>query len=478
VRVIIEIARKELTEFRRDGRLLTIAALIVLLLLVGLLTGWSTLAEQRRQVQRAQQDDQATFVKQGRKPPHSAAHFGRMAYKPVPPLAVFEPGVAPYLGQVIWLEAHVRNPAMFRPAQDAPELRRLADLSVAGVLTLLLPLLVFAAGYGVFAAERERGTLRQVMSMGTGIDRLFAGKTLVLAGIGIGMSVVAILVATALALMAPGDAAPTDILIRSGLLMLGYAHYSLAWAAVAVFVSARARSAGSALLLLLGVWALSVAILPRVAASVAEQAHPTPDSRAFWADTADAMRAGRPARESEQFRRLQREVIGHALGRKVSEEEAAALEVNRVALSMEVSEILGGKAYEDAYRRLDAAHDGQQQVRRMMAIVSPTIALQHLSSALAGTDLATHRHFSVQAEQQRAVIIRAMNEDMLLKGAGQGFDYLAQSDLWKRIPPFAYQPPSSSFALQAGWWDLLTLQAWSVLALGLAWHAARRQVFL
>ncbi|MBC7989034.1 MAG: ABC transporter permease subunit [Luteimonas sp.] len=476
--MIFEIARKELIECRRDGRLLAIATLILLLVLVSLFTGWSTLAEQRRQVQGAQQDDQATFVKQGRKPPHSAAHFGRMAYKPVPPLAVFEPGVAPYLGQVIWLEAHVRNPAMFRPAQDAPELRRLADLSVAGVLTLLLPLLVFVAGYGVFAAERERGTLRQVMSMGTAIDQLFAGKTLVLAGIGIGMCAVAITVATTLALMAPGEVPPADILIRSGLLMLGYAHYSLAWAAVTVFVSARARGAGSALLILLGVWAMSVAVLPRVAASLAEQAHPAPDSRAFWADTADAMRAGRPARDSRQIRLVEREVLGRALGREVEAKEADTMDLNRVALNMEVSEVLGAKTYADAYRRLDATYDKQQQVRRLIATVSPTIALQHLSSALAGTDLATHRDFSVQAERQRGLVIRAMNEDMMLKGAGQGFDYFAQPDLWKRIPAFAYKPPSASFAFKAAWWDLLTLQAWSLLALGLAWRAARRQHYL
>ena len=71
-----------------------------------------------------------------------------MAYKPLPALAVFDPGAAPYLGQVIWLEAHRQDPAMFRPAEDSPELRRLADLSVAGVLTHLLPLLIFVMGYG------------------------------------------------------------------------------------------------------------------------------------------------------------------------------------------------------------------------------------------------------------------------------------------------------------------------------------------
>ncbi len=113
-----------------------------------------------------------------------------MAYKPPAALAVFDPGAAPYLGQVIWLEAHRQDPAMFRPAEDAPELGRLADLSVAGVLTNLLPLLVFVMGYGAFAGERERGTLRQVMTAGAGQDAVFAGKLVAVAGVGVAVAFV------------------------------------------------------------------------------------------------------------------------------------------------------------------------------------------------------------------------------------------------------------------------------------------------
>ncbi|NJO34889.1 MAG: hypothetical protein HC869_19010 [Rhodospirillales bacterium] len=54
---------------------------------------------------------------------------------------------------MIWLEAHRQDPAMFRPAEDAPELARLADLSVAGVLIALLPLLMFVMGYSASPAN-------------------------------------------------------------------------------------------------------------------------------------------------------------------------------------------------------------------------------------------------------------------------------------------------------------------------------------
>lgn len=257
--------------------------------------------------------------------------------------------------------------------------------------------------------------------------------------------------------------------------MLGYAHYSLACAAVALFVSARARDATSALLILLSVWAVSIVVLPRLAASVAEHVYPTPDSRAFWADTADAMRAARPARDSEAYRSAEREVLGRALGREVTAAELASMAVNRAGLNMEVSEVLGAKAYADAYRTLYATYDKQQRMRRLVSVVSPAISLQHLSSALAGTDIAAHRHFSLEAERQRNVVIRAMNEDMMLKGAGQGFDYLADADFWAGVPDFTYQSPSASFAVSSAAWDLLVLQLWSVLAFWLAWRAARRQ---
>ena len=147
--------------------------------------------------------------------------------------------------QVIWLEAHSRNPAMFRPAEDAPDLRRLSDLSVAGVLTLLVPLLVFVIGHGSFAAERERGTLRQVVSTGASVARLFAGKFAVVAGIGVAASLVAILVSVVVALLAPGGISAGDTLLRGGCLALGYVCYGLACAAVALLVSARTRGATS-----------------------------------------------------------------------------------------------------------------------------------------------------------------------------------------------------------------------------------------
>lgn len=458
------IARKEITEYRRDGRILALVGLTAMLLLIALLTGWATQVERQRQARQLQSDDQATFVKQGAKPTHSAAHFGRMAYKPVPPLASFDPGSSPYLGQVIWLEAHRRGPAMFRPAEDAPELRRLSDLSVAGILALLLPLLIFLLAHGSVVGERERGTWHHALSSGAAYDRLFFGKFIAIAAIGIGIALTSVATSVAIAIGgAPRDVA-VDAVIRGAGLGTLYVLYGLLLCSIALAVSARARSSVSALLILLSIWAVCAVIAPRVAADVADRLHPTPDSASFWKQTADAIRSSKPKRGSDEYRTIERDVLSRALGRAVTTEEASTLSLNRQGLNLEIGEILGAKAFDAAYDGLHETYEAQRRVRQWFALLAPTISLQHVSSALAGTDVEAHRDFTRAAEQQRRLIIRLLNEDLMRRGPS------ADRALWGEIPNFTYRPPPVSQSLRPVSRDIVVLALWSVAALWMAWR--------
>jgi ABC-2 type transport system permease protein len=469
------VARKELVVLRRDGRVLALLGLIGALALLSLLTAWATHVKHEQQVRQAQADDAAAFRRQGDKPSHSAAHFGRMAYKPPAPLAVLDPGATPYLGQVIWLEAHRQDPAMFRPAEDAPELSRLADLSVAGILTTLLPLLVFVMGYGAFAAERERRTLPQVLTAGASPGILFAGKLVAVAGLGVCVSSIIVVVATSIALVT-GEGGPAgDTVLRGIGLSIGFAAYACACAGTALLVSAVARTATAALLILLTLWAVGIVVIPRVAASAGELLDPAPDASTFWTATSDTIRANRPKQASDALRSIEKRVIGRAVGREPSADQAPPTNLNRVALGQEISEVLGAQVYAEAYAALYATYDRQRDTRRAAAVLSPAIALSHWSAALAGTDLAAHRHFALAAEQQRQQLIRRINEDMMVNGAGQGYDYLAAAEFWGTVPDFVYRAPSASFAIRSALVDLLLLLSWAGLAIAAAWQVARRQ---
>ena len=467
------IVRKELLVLRRDGRVLALIVLIGALTLLALLTAWATHVKHERQVRQAQAEDGAAFLAQGNKPSHSAAHFGRMAYKPPAALSIFDPGAAPYLGQVIWLEAHRQDPAKFRPAEDAPELSRLADLSIAGVLTSLLPLLIFVMGHGVFAGERERGTLRQIIAAGARHGEIFAGKLLAVISVGVCIAFVVIAVAMMAALVVDDGGGRFDTIVRGIGLFVGFAAYACVCAGVALLVSALARTATSSLLILLTLWAVSIVVLPRIAASVADAFHPTPDSASFWTDATDAMQAARPKRGSEALRQVEQQVVSRALNRRLTSGETPNL--NRAALGQEISEVLGAQIYAQAFQALYATYDRQRAARRAFSTLSPAIALSHWSSALTGTDVDAHRHFADAAEQQRREVIRRINEDMMINGAGQAYDYLAPADFWRTVPDFAYRAPPATRAMSRTLIDLFVLLAWCAIAICAAWLAARRQ---
>jgi ABC-2 type transport system permease protein len=459
--MIATLLGKEFMEYRRDGRIQGLVAIIFMLVLLSLVTGWASFHEQQQQLFKAQVEDQTVFTSQGEKNPHAAGHFGRMAYKTLAPLALFDPGAAPYLGQVIWLEAHNRDPAMFRPAEDFADIRRMEDLSVSGVLRLLLPLLIFLLGYGAFAAERERGTLRQIMSTGPGSASLFKAKFLAIALVSLVAIGLALGVSLILASMASDHEILSQTVIRGCALFLAYSIYALGFVSVALLVSACSRTAKTALLILLGIWSLSTVVLPRVSASIAAQLFPTPSSQQFWSNAATAIREARPDRDSDAWRRVELQVISQALGRTVTAEEVNTTEFNRPGLHLAIAETLSAETYAQLYEQLFNTYQLQMNVRRWMALLSPTTALGHLSSALSGTDIATHRDFARQAEQQRQLIVGKMNGDMMVNGAGQGFEYTSKRDFWSSIPNFVYQPPAASFSLAQAAPDFILLFLWT-----------------
>ncbi|MDP2228581.1 MAG: ABC transporter permease subunit [Moraxellaceae bacterium] len=469
------IIRKEALEVSRDGRTRLLAIVMLLLGLTGLLAGWANYSDQQRNAMFAQEADQTTFLDQGERNPHSAAHFGRMAYKPASPLAAFDPGAAPFMGQVIWLEAHQRNPAMFRPAADSLELGRLSNFSVAGILTVLLPLLVFLLGYSALAGERERGTLRQTLASGTSTGTLFIAKFIVIAGTGIALATVTIAASAIMALFSPVALSAADTLIRALGLTFFYTLYVLALTGFALLVSALCAQARTALLILLGIWAVSVMVMPRIGAGVAAQAHPISDGARVWAELRSEVSANRVNPDSPEYKAAEQFVISRALGRDVSLAEIATMDVNASGLRLEVTEVLDYAAINNFYANIYEKYAGQRDVRRWFALLSPAIALQHASSAFAGTDFVAHQHFSDIAEVQRNNIVRVMNEDLLLNGAG-ATTYLAGETFWEEVPDFSYEFPPVSLAWRSAAIDIMLLLLWGALATSLAWNTTRKRL--
>ena len=444
----------------RDRRLLWAGALVVVLMLVALVSGWTRQAQVNSERSAGQALDYNAWLQQGHRHPHDAAEQGMHVFKPEPPLAVFDPGIEPFVGSTVWLQAHRQSELKFRPAQDATGLQRFGVLSPAWILQVLFPLLIIVIGFDAVSRERESGTLRQLASIGVPARSLLLGKAAALAG-----CVAILIVPIAARLRRTADRAraghrPRRCDLRMAGLAAGYGLYLGFYLFLTLAVSAWARSSRAALVLLLGFWVVTTLIAPRTASEAANLLWPTPSRLEFDAhlshDIADA--AGKAWAEK--------------LG--VRTQWDPALPLGKWGAALRVDDEAGYGMLDQAFGRLWDTFERQQRLQQFVGVVAPVTALRGFSMGLAGTDFSQHREFSTAAEAQRRTIQDIVSDDLIRNADPLGnahFTYKAGPELWASVPQFQYQAPSVGFALAHHWPSLALLGLMFGLSAFLA-HAA------
>ncbi len=449
------IVRKEFTDVVRDGRFRWCSILVGALLLVSLGHGWVQARSAQQEHAAAQATAREHWESQGEKNPHSAAHYGIYAFKPRLALSFVDEGVDPYTGTSVWLEAHRQNDFLLRPAQDATAAQRIGALTAAQVLQHLVPLLIILLTFGALAGERERGTLRQLLATGIGRRELALGKALGIAGALALLLVPAALVgAAALVVGSPGPAASP---LARGVVLAGvYLAYFTAFLALSLAVSARARSARTALVILLGVWVVNGLVAPRVAVDLSKWLHPTPSAIEFARNVEREMASG-----VEGIPRPDRAALAERLLAEHGVERVEDLPINEVGVYLQESEEFGNRIFDRNYSALWDTFERQGAVHETLAVLAPLLAVRTLSMGLAGTDVEQHRHFATAAEGYRRDLMRRMNGD-LADNSRTGEVYLAGPELWEETPPLQYAAPSLGWVLGNRVLSILVLGTWLV----------------
>lgn len=455
--MIAAIARKEFRDTWRDGRFRWAAAIMLALLGVASLLAWQQVERTRAERAAAAALERENWLNQGEKNAHSAGHFGVYVFKPLPPLAVFDRGIEPFVGTTIFLEAHRQNQAAFLPAQDATAMRRFGELTAATGLQLLAPLLIVLLTFGALAGERERGTLRQVLSLGVRPRDLILGKAL---GLGAALALLllpaALFGAGALAKLPGWDAGGSWI--RIAWLGGAYALYLAAILAGCLVVSAVASSARQALAILLVCWAANAVLAPRLATDLVQRVLPTPKLVDFETAMHKAVQEGLDGHNPrhERLQQFARETL-----RKYGKTRIEELPFNFNGLVMLESERLAGEVFDHHFGQLWNRLEAQDRAVTWTGLAAPLLGLRAASMALAGTDFTHHRHFSVAAEQHRRDFVRVLNEDMMNNTSGDHHGGVANRTLWEKLPAFRYDPPPPAAAVRAATPGLIVLGLWA-----------------
>ncbi len=474
--MIATIARKEFLEIVRDGRFKWTAALMVLLLVTALLAGWQRFNSYSQIQATAQGSTNTQWLKQGDKNPHTAAHYGNYAFKPLGPLAFFDSGIANYAGTAVFMEAHKQNFAIARPATDTSAVARFGELNGAMILQVLLPLLITFLGFTAFSGERENGTLRQLMSMGVSRGSLLWGKA---AGIAAAVLVVVLpcLAVGTIALAATGlETAGGGIGTRLALVAVAYLAYAAVFLFLTLAVSAWAKTARTALMVLVGFWAFTAFLMPKAAAEISRLAEPSPAFGTFRAEMKAHQQRGidgvSPRVKVAQYR--------GALFRQYGVSRVEDLPLYWTALSMQKLEELDQPVFEQHYSAVRDEYAAQLRLQDRLGVLAPLLPLRSISMTLAGTDLIQHNKFMADTEVFRRNMVAKMNDYLSkaaanLNGVNSATNYMiANEEVFAIVPPFRYEPPTLADTIASQTGNFSRLAGWLLAALALAVLAVRR----
>jgi len=333
--------------------------------------------------------------------PHRMVHYGHFVFRPLPALAAFDPGVDAFTGSTIFLEGHRQNSANFGDVRQSSLLARFGQLTPAFVLQVLAPLVLVFIGFGAVAREREGGTLRLLTAHGVTARSLIAGKALALGRVAALMLAPAVIT---LLWLTWAEGAPAVAALG---LAFSYTLYLAVWVLVIVIVSSLSRHARIALMALLGIWATTTILVPRIAPDVALAAAPLPTRlETDIAIQRDLRKIGDSHNPDDpHFAAFQARVLSQYGVTRIED-----LPVNyRGLLAME-GEALTSRLFDEYAERQVAEQRRQGAVATGFGLLSPAIALRSLSMALSGTDLDGHRRFLKQAEAYRFDTVQRLNQ--------------------------------------------------------------------
>ena len=468
------IAREEVRGVVRNRVAVIAFVLLILLTIVAVATSWAHQSRIAGLRDRHAHVAERAFDAQPDRHPHRMVHYGTFIFRPLGPLAAFDPGVDAYTGNSMFLEGHRQNTANFGDVRQSSLLVRFGQLTPAFLLQAVAPLLLIFLGYGAIARETERGTLRLLMLQGASRRQVMLGKLLALGAMALCAGAPAMVGLVAIAGQ-PGALAWPIMVIA-----LGYAAYLALWAVLILLVSAFVRRGRDALLALVALWAVAVVLLPRVAPDVAGAAVPLENRlQTDVAIARDLRRLGDSHDPDDPhfaaFKQsvLDRYGVARVEDLPVNYKGVVAVEGERMTAS------LFNRYAADSF----AAQARQNGIVGTIGLLSPAIALRSLSMAAAGTDFAGHRRFLEQAEAYRYALVQRLNRmqardvryaDDVAVDPGADRRKRVSGNNWQAMPDFHFTAPDGATLARAALPGLVVLGGWLVVALGLLAFATRR----
>jgi len=447
------------------SKVMFIASILILFLLIfSAYSGWENYHDQNFARDDMQHEVQESWENNPDKHPHRMAHYGSFAFRLKHVLSVFDLGMENFVGNAVFLEAHKQNTVNFSEASMSTGLLRFGEVSLAMLLKVIVPLLIFYLGFATIAKERENGTLKLLIGQGITRKEIVFGKWLGLWSLSLIFLNAIFLVLLFFVLVASHDSMNSNSISRYLVLLVSYVLFFGILSAITILVSAFSVTAKGALVKLLGIWLLFVIIVPKSLQAIGFYLYPTPSK--IEMETAvehDLMRLGDSHNPDDpHFKALKDSVL---MANEV--DDVADLPFNYGGFVMSKGEALSAGVYLKHQEELYKVYSKQNNLERYSAFVNPYTAIKNLSMAFSATDFQSFLHFKDKAETYRFNLAQEMNRLQmdLIPNKGNAGPNTISNDYWKEFPPFEYQFLSISDVFKNELTSLFALLLWGVLAI-------------
>jgi ABC-2 type transport system permease protein len=434
---IILIAKHCICTIWSNKAIKLLIALFAILIIYATITSYKYYikAEANRKLYQKQVRD--SWVNSPDKHPHRMAHYGFIAFRPKSVLSIFDNGIESYTGNAIFLEAHKQNSTNFSEASLSTAMLRFGEISVAMLLQLLLPLLIFFIGFNCISSSRETGTLKMLLAQNVTPKQLIIGNILGITSISM-LIVIPAIVLPIIANSIIGNFTITPYL----LLFIIYTVSVIAYSTIAVLVSANSKSSKVALVVLIGIWLMCTLLLPKLSQMMANCMYPAPSKIAFeTAIEKDIVQYGDSHNPDDTFFKKLKDSVLKANNVTSTQD----LNFNYGGFQMKVGEALTATVYNKHLDSLLKIYQQQINVQNSLAFINPFTSTKQWSMAISQTDFATYTNFQQQAEQYRFDLAQTMNDLQIKvipnkKLADTAKSYSIDKKYWSEFKDFAYKP--------------------------------------
>jgi len=461
--VIKLLARQLWQDAFRSKVMLIASALMLFLLLFSAYSGYENYHDQNFTRDEIQHEVQESWENNPDKHPHRMSHYGSFALRLKHVLSVFDLGMENFVGNAVFLEAHKQNTVNFSEASMSTGLLRFGEVSLAMLLKVIVPLLIFYLGFATIAQERENGTLKLLIGQGITRKEIVFGKWIGLWSLSLIFLISIFLVLLLFVLLESHDSMLTDSFLRYLVLLISYFLFFGILSAITILVSAFSATAKGALIKLLGIWLLFVIIVPKSLQAMGFYLYPTPSKiemeTAVEHDLIELGDSHNP--DDPHFKALKDSVL---LANKVT--DVNNLPFNYGGFVMSKGEELSAEVYLEHQEGLYEVYHKQNNLERYSAFINPYSAIKNLSMAFSGTDFQSFLHFKYEAETYRFKLAQDMNQLQMdfIPNKGKEGPNTISSDYWKEFPPFQYHFLSIREVLKNEITSIVALLLWSILS--------------